>query len=84
MKRYGLSDRKYTLVKKICCPKCWEIPMRLTELWNGHAISFDRLDNNQFDEGVLNPGDPDHVQAECKCGYHWRLRNTCQVTDILS
>ena len=67
------------------CPKCRSIPDSYIEVWNGHTIEFDASEGVPDEEGYLNPGNPDHVKAVCSfCGYIWRLKGVCQITDLSS
>jgi hypothetical protein len=65
------------------CPECHSIPIRYTEFWRNHSISFDaRPDGGAEEIGVLNEGSPYCVLATCKCGNGWRLRGVTQITDL--
>jgi|GEM_PF-2637978 len=64
------------------CPKCRQTPYKYTEFWKDHTIEFDVEQGFISDEGYMEPGVPCYVQAECWCGYKWRLRNVIQIEDL--
>lgn len=69
---------------KVRCPKCGCFSLTLTEVWEGHTISWEQEDGT-FDRnnGALEPGDAYKVEGKCKrCSHVWRLRNAKQIDDI--
>jgi len=64
--------------------KCGSINLEINELC-GHSISWEQR-NGMIDRdyGILEPGDPYKVQAECnECGKRWTIRKAIQISDIL-
>jgi hypothetical protein len=69
---------------KVVCPKCGSRSLTLYELWKGHEIEWQQIGGViNRDEGVLNPGNPYAMEAKCKCGHQWRLRNVTQIGNVL-
>lgn len=48
----------------------------IVKSWEVEDGKFDRND------GSLEPGDAYKVQAECKCGHGWTVRNALQIDDV--
>lgn len=62
------------------CQKCKRLPIALVEIWNGRELCFDVDEYGNLSEGYEgHPGDPDRVEAICKCGHHWKLRGVIQI-----
>lgn len=60
------------------CPKCRSANVELIEMWDA-SISW-LPDDAYFNDGVLVPGDPKHVEGNClSCEHRWRIRNAVQV-----
>ena len=60
------------------CPKCKSQNVELIEIWDA-TISW-LPDEPYFNNGVLNPGDPNRVEGHClECGRRWRMRGIVQV-----
>lgn len=67
------------------CPKCKSNNLFITEIWNGHTISWECL-NGQLNlaEGNCEVGNPVKVEGRCKeCGHSWTIRNVTQIHQIL-
>lgn len=60
------------------CPKCRSQNVELIEIWDA-TISW--IPNDPyFNDGNLNPGDPQKVEARClNCNHTWRIRKITQV-----
>lgn len=69
---------------KVRCPKCKSNTLKLIEVWKDHEIIWEQ-ENGQFDRdnGVLEPGDPYKVQAQCKCGHAWTIRKALQIDEVI-
>lgn len=70
---------------KVKCPKCKHgNDLILIEVWIGHEITWEQI-NGKFDrnDGNLNPGDAYRVEAECKCGHHWKIKKAIQIDEIV-
>ena len=60
------------------CPKCQSPKVELIEMWTA-SISWEP-EERFFNEGILVPGDPIHVEGYCQvCDYRWRIRGVTQV-----
>ena len=69
---------------KAKCPKCGSTDLQITEVWEGHTITWEQIDGKMDrNEGNMEVGDPYKVQGLCNCGHRWTLRNAFQIDDIL-
>lgn len=63
-------------------PEVRRQPCNLMEYWTDHQICFELEGSRRGKEGILEPGRPVRVEAECGCGHIWRLRCVQQITDL--
>lgn len=59
--------------------------MILSEVWKGHGITWDQRNGKiEREQGILEPGSPYKVYAECiKCSHLWVIRGALQITDVI-
>lgn len=68
----------------IRCPQCRSISLELIELWKDHSIIWQQDDQGLISsKGILEPGNPYRVEAECRdCKHTWKVRRITQITDL--
>lgn len=69
---------------KVKCPKCKSTNLTLNEVWDGHGITWEQIDGKiERQQGILEPGDPYKVHAECdQCRHRWTVRGALQIDDV--
>lgn len=69
---------------RVTCYKCGSDTLTIHELWKGHSISFNQVNGKiDFNEGIMEPGSPYRVEAECVCGHTWTIRKAIQIGNII-
>jgi len=67
-------------MKKRICPRCRSRNLALSEIWQGHAIYWDK--GFSLDDGIHSDGEPKSVQGIClDCRHFWTLRGVRQVDE---